>query len=97
MSDFAETLEDVFEAASADDETAAEAAEKVASFREDHDEDLTAEAVEERFSEAPYDDFARAYNWLVGDLAADNEDCTDSRAYRLAGYGDLAADPEQGT
>jgi hypothetical protein len=96
MSDFADTLEATFEAAGADETTAAEAAEKIASFRKDHDEDPRPEAVEERFAEAPYDDFAHAYDWLVGDLAAANEDCTDSRAYRLAGYGDLAADPEQG-
>lgn len=96
MTEFVDTVEDAFEAAGADASTAADAAEKLAAFREDFDEELSAEAVADRLEEAPHEDFAHAYDWLVGDLAADHEDCTDSREYRLAGYGDLAADPEQG-
>lgn len=97
MSEFTESLAATFESAGTDEAVASEAAEKLATFREDHDEDLTAADVEERFGAAPDAEFAHAYNWLVGDLAAAAEDCTDSRAYRMDGYGELAADPEQGT
>jgi hypothetical protein len=43
-----------------------------------------------------YESFAHRFDYAVGDLAAAAEDCTDSREFRLAGFGDLAADPEQG-
>ncbi|MFC6974902.1 hypothetical protein ACFQL1_09770 [Halomicroarcula sp. GCM10025709] len=90
-----ESLADAF-AESTDEETAAEAGEQIAEFVADYERDLTAEALLDRFAEAPYDDFAHRYDWLVGELAAETEDCTDSRAYRLDGFGDLAADPTQG-
>jgi len=95
MSDFTDSVEAAFESAGTDAATAADAAERLANFREDHDEELSAEAVAERLEAAPYDDFAHAYDWLVGDLAAGNEDCTDTREYRLAGYDDFAADPQR--
>ena len=85
MSEFVDDVQAVFESAGADESTAATAAEKLAAFREDHDEELTADA-----------EFAHAYDWLVGQLAAENDDCTDSREYRLAGFDDFAADPEMG-
>lgn len=92
MSAITETLADAFGEAT-DADIAQTAAENVASFAEQYDEELTAEAVLGRFDDAPYDDFTRAFNWLVGDLAADNEDCTDSREFRIEGFGELAADP----
>lgn len=95
MSDFTDSVQAAFEAAGADEAAAADAAEKLAAFREDHDEELSAETVEERLGTAPHDDFAHAYDWLVGDLAAANEDCTDSREYRLAGFDEFAADPQR--
>ena len=91
MSDLTD-LADAF-GESTDADTAATAAENVQSFAEQHDEELTSEAVLDRFAEAPYADFQRAFNWLVGDLAADNEDCTDSREFRIEGYDQFAADP----
>ncbi|QIO21260.1 hypothetical protein [Haloarcula sp. JP-L23] len=95
MSDISETLADAF-GEETDADTAQTAAENVASFAEQYDEDLTADAVLETFEEAPYDGFERRFNWLVGELAAANEDCTDSREFRIGGFGDLAADPETG-
>ena len=76
-----------------DDELARQAAEQIDSFAQQYDEALTSEAVLDRFEDAPHADFQRAYNWLVGDLAAANEDCTDSREFRIGGPGDHAADP----
>ena len=96
MSEFTDDVQAVFESAGADADAAGTAAEKLAAFREDHDEDLTAKAVETTFADAPDEDFAHAYDWLVGHLAAENDDCTDSREYRLAGFDDFAADPEIG-
>ena len=97
MSDIEATLADAFaEEYGADETTAADAAAKVAAYREDHDEDLTAEAVLDAFESGPYGEFRHDFDYAVGDLAAANEDCTDSRPYRLAGFGDLAAEPEQG-
>ncbi|MBX0322584.1 hypothetical protein EGH21_06035 [Halomicroarcula sp. F13] len=95
MSDISETLADAF-GEETDADTAATAAENVAAFAEQYDEDLTADAVLETFEEAPYDGFERRFDWLVGELAASTEDCTDSREFRLDGFGDLAADPEIG-
>ena len=92
MSDLTDTLADAF-GEETDTDIAQTAAENVADFAEQYDEDLTADTVIERFGQSPYDDFGRAFNWLVGDLAAENEDCTDSRAFRIEGFGDLAADP----
>jgi len=94
---FEATLSDDFESEfEADPETAAEAAAKAAAFTVDYDEDLTAPAVVDAVAESPYDTFQHDFDTAIGDLAAANEDCTDSREYRLAGFGDLAADPTQG-
>ena len=92
MSDITDDLAAAF-GESTDADTAATAAENVAAFAEQYDEDLTSEAVVDRFEDAPYDEFRRAFNWLVGDLAADTDDCTDSREFRIGGPGDHAADP----
>lgn len=82
----------------ADADRAAEAAAGAAAFRDDWDEDLTVDAVVAAIEDAGdhYDDFANRYDLAIGDLAHEHEDCTDSREYRLAGFGHLAADPEQG-
>jgi len=95
MSEFTDSVQAAFESAGADAATAADAAEKLTAYREDHDEELAANDVEGRLADAPYDEFAHAYDWLVGALAAENEDCTDSREYRLAGYDDFAAEPQR--
>jgi len=92
MSDITDDLAAAF-GESTDADTAATAAENVAAFAEQYDEDLTSEAVLDRFEDAPYAGFTRAFNWLVGDLADANEDCTDSREFRIGGPGDHAADP----
>jgi len=92
MSDITDDLAAAF-GEHTDADTAATAAENVADFAEQYDEELTSERVLDRFEAAPYGDFRAAFNWLVGDLAADNEDCTDSRAFRIGGPGDHAADP----
>jgi len=94
MSDLTETLAAAFGEETDDADLAQAAAENVAAFADQHDEDLTAQTVLDTFENAPYEEFQRAFNWLVGDLAAANEDCTDSRPFRIEGYGDHAADPE---
>lgn len=81
----------------ADEGTARTAAERAAAFCEDYEEDVSAEGVLEAVAAVErYDSFQHRYDCAIGELAADVEDCTDSRAYRLAGFGALAADPEQG-
>ena len=95
MSDIADDLAAAFGEAT-DADLAQTAAENVQTFAEQYDEDLSAEAVLDRFEDAPDADFRKAFNWLVGDLAAVNEDCTDSREFRIEGFGDLAANPEIG-
>jgi len=97
-SDIAETLAERFASEfGADEKQAREAAERAAAFCEDYEETVTPETVLEamRAGDA-YGGFRHRYNDAVGELAAGIEDCTDSRAYRLAGFGALAADPEQG-
>ncbi|SEA18647.1 hypothetical protein SAMN04488065_2153 [Haloplanus vescus] len=96
--DFETTVRDAFtDRFGADEETAAAAAEKAAAYRNEEDEDLTAEAFLDAVEATDdYDGFAHRYDLAIGDLAAENEDCTDSRAYRLAGFDDLAADPDIG-
>ena len=95
MSEFTDSVQAAFEAVGADAATAADAAEKLAAYREDHEAELTADDVERRLADAPYDAFVHTYDWLVGALAAENEDCTDSREYRLTGYDDVAAEPQR--
>lgn len=81
----------------ADAETADAAAVKAAAFRSEVAGDLTAEELLDAVADADdYEDFAHRYDLVIGSLAAEHEDCTDSRAYRLAGFDDLAADPEIG-
>jgi len=81
----------------ADAETATAAAERAAAFRDEVDDDLTAEELLDALEAATdYDDFGHRYDLAIGELAAANEDCADSRAYRLAGFDDLAADPDIG-
>lgn len=95
MSDISETLADAF-AEHTDEETAQDAAGKIGDFAAEYDEDLTADAVLDLLDDAPYDEFGHQFDWVVGELAANHDDCTDSRPFRLDGFGDLAADPEQG-
>lgn len=96
--EFEETLASAFETRfEAERDTAETAASKAAAFRTDHDEELTAEDVLEALEAADdYDSFEHRYDLTIGELAAENDDCTDSRPYRLAGFDDLAADPEMG-
>ncbi|QLH76554.1 hypothetical protein HZS55_04205 [Halosimplex rubrum] len=94
--DFEHELADAFESEfDADGETAATAAENAAAFREDHDEELSAADVLDRV-EAHSGDFEHRFDYAVGDLASANDDCTDSREYRIAGYDPMAAEPNQG-
>jgi hypothetical protein len=79
----------------ASDDEAVAAAANAGAFRDDWDEALATEDVLDLLDAAPYDDFGHRFDYAIGELAADVETCTDSRAYRLAGFGDLAADPEQ--
>ena len=76
---------------------ATDAAAKAAAFRADFESNLTADAVLDAIADAPYDGFEHRFDRAIGTLAGENEDCTDSRPYRMAGYGDLAADPDQGS
>ncbi|WP_299334710.1 hypothetical protein [Haloplanus sp.] len=96
--DFETTVAAAFEDRfGADPETASAAAAKAAAFRDEVDENLSAENLIDAVAEAnDYDGFAHRYDLAIGDLAAADEDCTDSRAYRLAGFDDLAADPDIG-
>jgi hypothetical protein len=81
----------------ADEETAQAAAERAAEFCQDYEEEMSAEAILDAVAAVEgYDSFQHRYDCAVGDLAAGVESCTDSRAYRLAGFGSLAADAEQG-
>ncbi|MHC3379290.1 hypothetical protein [Haloarcula sp. H-GB5] len=96
MSELTDTLTAAF-ADETDDEIAQAAAENIADFAEEYDEDLTSDRVTDLLAAAPYDGFQRRFNWIVGELAAENEDCTDSRAFRIDGFGELAADPDIGT
>lgn len=96
--DFEATLADVFtDEYGADEETATAAAANAAAFRDDYDDELTVERIREAFADADaYDEFGHRFDLVVGELAAATEDCTDSREYRLAGFDDMTADPEQG-
>jgi hypothetical protein len=78
------------------DEAAAAAA-KAAAFREDVDADLTVETLVDAVADADeYDAFGHRFDRAIGDLAAADAGCTDSRPYRLAGFDDPAADPDIG-
>lgn len=80
----------------ADERVASAAAANLAAFRADHDEDLAVEDVLAELEASPYESFEHRFDAAVGELAAGAEDCTDSREYRLSGFGDLAADPSIG-
>lgn len=81
----------------ADEETARTAAKRAANFCQDYEEAVSAEAILDAVAAVEgYDSFQHRYDCAVGGLAAEAENCTDSRAYRLAGFGTLAADAEQG-
>jgi len=90
--ELADAFEDEFDA---DETTAATAAENAAAFRDDFDEDLTVEDVLDRV-ESHAGDFEHRFDYAIGDLASANDDCTDSREYRIAGYDPMAAEPNQG-
>jgi hypothetical protein len=96
--DFEDAVSEAFaDRFDADAEEAAAAAAKAAAFRADVDEDLTVEALVGAIEDADdYDAFVHRFDRAIGDLAAADADCTDSRPYRLAGFDDLAADPEIG-
>lgn len=94
--EFESTLATAFHDRGAAEEQAASAASKAAAFRGDFEADLTVGEVVAALEAAPYDSFAHRFDWAIGDLADANEGCTDSREYRLSGFGDLAADPTQG-
>ena len=79
-----------------DEETATEAASKAAAFREEYGETLTVDEFLQLVEDAPYDAFENRFDAAIGELAADNDDCTDSREYRLAGFGMKGADPSIG-
>lgn len=90
----ADSIEDALEAefaAETDANTAATAAGNLAAMAEAFDIDRSAAAVADRVADAPYDEFERRFNYVVGDIAQETEDCTDSREYRLAGYGDVGS------
>jgi hypothetical protein len=74
------------------DEVAGEIAAKADTMRTDH-EDAGFEVQDfiDRLHEAPYEAFDQQWNWAVGDICGDLEDCTDSRPYRLEGFGDVGA------
>lgn len=75
---------------------ASEAAANVVSLGEEFDAEVTTDDVLTELEAAPYETFEHRFDAAVGELAAAIEDCTDSRAYRLAGYDELAADPSIG-
>ncbi|WP_299232587.1 hypothetical protein [Natronomonas sp.] len=92
-----ELAERLVEAFGADGGVAGEAASNAAAFREEYAETLTVEAVIAAIEEAPYEGFEDRFDAAIGEFAAENEDCTDSRAYRLSGFGARGADPSIGS
>jgi hypothetical protein len=97
--EFEETVAVAFEERfGADPETAAAAAGAAAAFRDEVDGQLTVETVLGAVADADdYEAFPHRYDLAIGELSATHEDCTDSRPYRLAGFDDMAADPDIGT
>ena len=99
MSDdtFETTLtESLVETYGVEEELAAEAASKAAAFRADYDEGLTVDDLLAVIEAAPYDAFENRFDAAIGDFAAENDGCTDSREYRLSGFGEKGADPSIG-
>jgi len=80
----------------ADESVASTAAARIVAFREDHEEALSAEDVRAELEDNPYESFEHRFDAAVGELAAAADDCTDSREYRIAGFGEQAADPSIG-
>jgi hypothetical protein len=76
---------------SVDDDLAGDAAARATAFDDEYDLELTVDDVVDRLSQAPYGRFERRWNWWVGDVAADLEDCTDSREFRFAGFDAVTA------
>lgn len=92
MTDDADTLTDELrDAFDADEATARTAAENALAFAEEYDLDLVPADLVRDLEAAPYDGFRRRFNWWVGDVAADLEDCTNSRDYRFAGFDEVDA------
>ncbi len=98
MSDFETDLTPVFtDQYGADKATAETAAANVAEFHENYAENLTTETFLDALESADvYDDFAHRFDLAIGELAAEHEDCTDSRPFRLAGFDPFAADESIG-
>lgn len=95
--DLEATLAETFESTlGADEDLTTDAAAKAAAFLEEYELEQSDEEIVKSVEAAPYDTFTHRFDYVIGDLAASVEDCTDSREFRLAGYGDLAADPTQG-
>lgn len=92
-SELAEAFETEYGAA---ETVASAAAARIVAFREDHDEDLGPDDVLAELEANPYESFEHRFDAAVGELAAAAEDCTDSRDYRIAGFGEQAADPSIG-
>lgn len=69
-----------------DDDIATEAGEKAAAFAAEYELDLAPAELASQLEAAPYDSFEQRFNWWVGDVAADLEDCTNSRDYRFVGF-----------
>jgi hypothetical protein len=76
---------------SVDEVLAGDAATRATAFDDEYDLELTVDGVVDRVSQAPYDRFERRWNWWIGDVAADLENCTDSREFRFAGFDTVAA------
>jgi hypothetical protein len=91
--DFIETLAERLETElDCPDEVAGEIAARADTLRSEHeDADLTVGTVVDRVREAPYDAVDRRWNWAVGDVCHELDDCTDSRPYRLEGFGEVGA------
>jgi hypothetical protein len=74
------------------DEVAGEVAAKADTLRADYeDAGFGVQDFIDHIHEAPYEEFARQWNWAVGDRCHELDDCTDSRPYRLEGFGDVGA------
>jgi hypothetical protein len=100
MSETEETVESLaeqfVEEFGAEEAAAREAAGAAVAFADDY-EDVTVERVREAVADADGDGaFPHRFDRAVGEVAAAVDGCSDSRAYRIAGFGSLAADPEQG-
>ena len=91
--DFIDTLAHRLEAElDCPDEVAGEIAAKADTMRTDYeDAGFDVQEFIDRIHEAPYESLDRRWNWAVGDICAELEDCTDSRPYRLEGFGDVGA------